>query len=272
LLIISFATLFYIHFQNYKQFKSYYFVLALIFGFIAIISWFINIITWELNPDPDLRILLENILSLSFSVYFYLFYRHFESIYGSIVQIHRRIRYNLINILLFVEIVFLVLHYLGFFPYRLVYDLVEQGFMPDYLQPYINSGSVSQFNYKITTYISHISQFIGCYVMILLANDILRFKLLKFQIISSLELSSIILIAISYTFILINNFLITSAILVQANYDYLIAPIFLFLVGMIVLTLNYVRTYPKHLLFPDSILDANEFHLYIEKAESLKNH
>ena len=267
-LLISFTLLIIVQLQNHiqsKNFKSYYFLIALVFGFISVFLWLLNIVTFEIEPNDDLRVLLESSLHVTFSFFFFFFYKHFESIYTNIINIKHKLTNYLLSSLILIAPLLYIVHYLGVFPYNYIYDLTVRGYLPVYVQPRINeSGIVLQYNYIITTYLSHIHEVIGCYVMIFLIYNAFKFKLVKFKIINAMEFYSFVIIAFAYVLILGENILLTSNNFPgHLAYVFLIGPIFLFLIGFIFLCINYISTYPSHLMNPNNPLDNEEFRQYL---------
>jgi hypothetical protein len=273
LLIIAASILFILQLVNYKQITSYYFIIAHAFAIITWILWLFDIVSWEVEPNPGLRVTTEVLLAATFSFFFYFFYKHFALIYTDFTQIRRKVRIYLLNGILLFQLFITVIHFLGIFPYQQIFELVESGLLPNYIQPFTDAaGNIPQFNNRITTYISHIHQIFGFIVMAILMMDIYRFRLVQQKIIGLLEFSAMVLIGFSNFVILINNVLVTTGTYpLTFSYDFLIVPIFLFLIGFIILSLNYVRNFPSHLRSPESTLNKEEFEQYMSLINGIKS-
>lgn len=270
-LVICFAIILVVQLMNYKQVKSNFFTLSMFFGFISSVLWLVNITSYQIEPNDLLRVLLESSLHVTFTVVFYFLYRHFNYIYSSVITTRHKFTLILLTILVILSPIVYVSHYLGLFPYKLIYDLVQAGYLPAYVGPhYFGPGSDFVHNFIITTYLSHIQQFTACYVTIFLLYQNYKYKLVKFKVINNLEFFSLLLLAIAYVIIFVENILLSSAIFPYSpTYEFLIGPIFLILIGWICLTANYIGKYPRHILYPQEVLDSEEFKKYIQSISNI---
>ena len=187
-LVICFTIILVIQFMNYKQAKSYFFTLSMLFGFISVVLWLVNITSYQIEQNDWLKVFFESSLHVTFTIFFYFLYRHFNYIYSSAITARHKFTFYFLTILVIVAPIIYVLHYLGLFPYKLIYDLVQAGYLPAYVSPHtVGPGSDFIYNFEITTYLSHIHEFIGCYVTIYLLYQNYKYKLVKFKVINKLE-------------------------------------------------------------------------------------
>ena len=253
LILFIIMTVMYLYQSKNTVLENNFFLICMVFGTFAMIFFVIDTLSYQLYHNVMLRVRLETLTFSFFGLYFYFFYRHYQSITDTTPYTWPNM---LSAYLVIANICLTILFFLGIPP-------------PNLSDIGLNIPS----NQVIVTYVSFITFIIGVLSSGFALYTIIRNNLIEIHKCTIFELISIIILFCDNIFLIINDILVTYNVYNLAwSYTIVTSAIFIYIIGLALFIVNNILFLPPHIYTPSLLYNKyKELDLIFSRDKSNEN-